>query len=57
MNKETEFKKGEILTEDIYGVLYCSKCKQRKSVLYKYMNEYLCIDCINKIELDNDVYI
>jgi len=45
-----EFEKGEVLREEEYGALYCSRCKKRVKVLYLYFDRYLCIDCINEIE-------
>ena len=44
------FEKGEVLKEEDYGALYCSRCKKRVKVLYLYFDKYLCIDCINEIE-------
>jgi len=50
-----EFKKGEVLRAEDYGALFCNRCKRNVKVLYQWGNEYLCIDCINKIEYEGDV--
>jgi len=49
-----EFEKGEILREEEFGPLYCSRCKKRVKTLYLRGDVYLCVDCINEIEKSGD---
>jgi len=51
---EMEFKKGEVLREEEYGPLFCSRCKRQVKVLYLWGDEYLCVDCINDLECGED---